>query len=493
MGAFKNQRGVLRVSPNNIDACVGVSSVVPNDPYFSQQWGLSQIGAPEAWAIATGSKKPVVAVIDSGVDYTHPDLRANIWSDPATGVHGLNAYSGNNDPQDANGHGTHVAGIAAAIGNNGTGGAGVSWSATIMPLRFTDASGSGTDSAAIQCIDYAIDEKLNHGVDVVAINASWGGYGGYDAVLSDAIQAAGNAGIIFVAAAGNNSTDNDSLPFYPASYSCSNIISVGASDSSDVPASFSNYGATSVDLFAPGVNVISTYPSNRYASLSGTSMATPFVSGTIALLATVSPSDSVATRISRVLQTVDPETSMTGECVTGGRLDLAKALESCVSVTGVAPASGYTTGGTSVVISGHNLTNASQVTFGGVAASYTVNSSTQITATSPAHAPGKVAVTVTADGVTSADLGPSTEFTYQSLPRYEQTDPHIAYAGTWTVWNTGLCVRRQLQVLELDGRFRHGELHRHLSQLDRHQGPALWNSQRQCRRRHRPTSRPLQS
>jgi subtilisin family serine protease len=450
---FKNLPGVLEVSPNNIDTCVGDSSVVPNDPDFAQQWGLDDIGAEQAWgvttgAVAAGSKEPVIAVIDTGVDYTHPDLEANIWSDPASGVHGLNAYSGNDDPQDENGHGTHVAGITAAVGNNGVGVAGVSWSAKIMPLRFMDASGSGTDSAAIQCIDYAIDEKVSHGVDVVAINASWGASGGYDAVMADAIQAAGNAGIIFVAAAGNNGTDNGLEPFYPACYPCSNIISVGASDSSDVPASFSNYGATSVDLFAPGVNVISTFPpgmdlpdsnvpSNGYATLSGTSMATPFVSGAIALLATVSPSDSLTTRMNRVLQTVDPETSMTGMCVTGGRLDLAKAVESCVSISGVAPASGYTPGGTSVVISGRNLTDVSQVTFGGVAASYKVNSSTQITATTPAHAPGKVAVAVTADGVTSADLGSATEFTYKSLSRYEQTDPRIAYAGTWTVWNTG--------------------------------------------------------
>jgi subtilisin family serine protease len=289
---FKNLPGVLEVSPNNIDTCVGDSSVVPNDPDFAQQWGLDDIGAEQAWgvttgAVAAGSKEPVIAVIDTGVDYTHPDLEANIWSDPASGVHGLNAYSGNDDPQDENGHGTHVAGITAAVGNNGVGVAGVSWSAKIMPLRFMDASGSGTDSAAIQCIDYAIDEKVSHGVDVVAINASWGASGGYDAVMADAIQAAGNAGIIFVAAAGNNGTDNGLEPFYPACYPCSNIISVGASDSSDVPASFSNYGATSVDLFAPGVNVISTFPpgmdlpdsnvpSNGYATLSGTSMATTF-------------------------------------------------------------------------------------------------------------------------------------------------------------------------------------------------------------------------
>ena len=217
----------------------------------------------------------MIADIDTGVAYDHVDLAANMWHNPGEipgngidddgngyidDVYGIDSVNGDSDPYDDHGHGTHTSGTAAAVGNNGIGITGVAWQARIMALKFLDAGRSGTDADAITCIDYVVDEKLNHGVNVVAINASWGG-GGYDALLRDAINAAGAANIVFCAAAGNGyGVDNDVTPHYPSSYDCANIISVAATDDNDALADFSNYGLTSVDLAAPGVDTLSTTP-----------------------------------------------------------------------------------------------------------------------------------------------------------------------------------------------------------------------------------------
>ena len=264
--------------------------VYPNDPLFTQLWGLNNTGqsggaagadisAPEAWSTTTGSAGVVVADIDTGVDYDHPDLAANMWRNPgeipANGkddddngyfddVYGINAITGSGDPYDDNGHGTHTSGTMAAVGDNGIGITGVAWQARIMALKFLSAKGPGTDADAIKCIDYVVNEKVNHGVNVVAINASWGGFD-YNGLIRDAINAAGKAGIVVCTSAGNGGDDavgddNDVTPHYPSSYDCANIISVAATDDNDALASFSNYGLGSVDLAAPGVGILSTVP-----------------------------------------------------------------------------------------------------------------------------------------------------------------------------------------------------------------------------------------
>jgi len=411
-------------------------AVTPNDPGFTDLWGLNNTGqtggtagadisAPEAWSTTTGGSGVVVADIDTGVAYNHVDLAANMWHNPGEipgngidddgngyidDVYGIDAVNGDSDPYDDQGHGTHTSGTAAAVGNNGIGITGVAWQARVMALKFLPGSGSGTDADAITCINYVVNEKVNHGVNVVAINASWGGVG-YDALLRTAINAAGAANIIFCAAAGNGGADNsgpgddnDAQPFYPSSYDCANIISVAATDDTDHLASFSNYGSTSVDLAAPGVGILSTLPGDGYASWSGTSMATPYVTGAVALCAAQFPSETMAQRVQRILGHVDPLASLSGMMTTGGRLDLAAAVNASVpapTVTSFTPAAGPA--GTSVTLTGTGLTGATTVAFHGAAATFTVVSATQITATVPSGATtGPIAVTTPAGTGTSA-------------------------------------------------------------------------------------------
>ncbi|MCE3015072.1 MAG: S8 family serine peptidase [Pirellula sp.] len=288
---------------------------IPNDPQFGSLWGLINYGAQgglanadiniePAWALGTATNV-VTAVIDTGVDYTHPDLAANIWSntdevagngidDDGNGyiddIRGWDFVSNDSDPMDDNGHGTHVAGTIGAVGDNGIGVTGVAWKASIMPLKFLDQSGSGSLSNAIKAIQYA---RVN-GAKI--INASWGG-GGFSSALQSAISQFITSGGLFVAAAGNEATNNDVTPSYPANYQ--GVISVGASTRTDTRASFSNFG-TSVDVFAPGQSILSTLPGNRYGSLSGTSMATPQVAGALALLWGQNPT-LTATTISQAL------------------------------------------------------------------------------------------------------------------------------------------------------------------------------------------------
>jgi subtilisin family serine protease len=340
--AYSADPAVLYAEP---DSKLHADVVTPNDPDFTALWGMNTIGAPTAWGVSVGSSGVVVADIDSGVDYEHPDLAANMWHNPGEiadngidddgngyvdDVYGIDTAYYTSNPWDPNGHGTHTSGTMAAVGNNGLGVAGVCWSAQIMALEFMDSSGTGDTSDAIECIDYMISEKVNHGVNVVAANNSWGG-GSYNQTLYDAIKAAGDAGIVFVCAAGNGGSDdigddNDSMPHYPSSYDCGNIVSVAATDSSDTLASFSNYGATSVDLAAPGVNILSTVPYGGYESWDGTSMATPHVTGAIALRAAVYPSETVTQRIAALESSVDPVPGLSGMVATGGRLDVAKLV-----------------------------------------------------------------------------------------------------------------------------------------------------------------------
>ncbi len=271
---YRNDPDVEYVEPNYYRYA---TATTPDDTFFSDLWGLNNAGdtdidAPEAWDITQGNSNVVVAVLDSGVDYNHPDLFNNMWTnsgeiagngldDDGNGkiddVRGWDFVDDDNDPIDSDDHGTHVAGTIAAVGNNGTGITGVSWSAQIMPLRFLDAFGSGSVADAIEAIDYAIDKGAN------IINASYGSYT-FSTAERDAIVRARDAGILFVAAAGNDSWNNDSLTkHYPSSYDLDNIIAVAATDQNDNLASFSNFGATSVDVAAPGTNIFSSRPDRQ--------------------------------------------------------------------------------------------------------------------------------------------------------------------------------------------------------------------------------------
>lgn len=321
---------------------------LPNDPHFSEQWALNNVGqdggkvgadlkALQAWSKTKGSREVVVAVLDTGVDYNHLDLTTNMWVrpdnvpqyvdqelGPFNDIQGYDANANVSDPMDDNGHGTHCAGIIGAEGNNGEGIAGINWNVQIMPLKFLGRGGFGSTKDAIEAINYAIDRKQK-GVNLRVISASWGSTANSKA-LEDAIRAAGENGILFVAAAGNNSTDNDRRPHYPSNYNLPNLISVAALDRTDSLASFSNYGAKTVHVAAPGREIVSTWLGNAYREASGTSMATPYVSGVAALIAANDPNISVEKLRERVLRSVDKLDVLNGKTVSGGRINAAKAL-----------------------------------------------------------------------------------------------------------------------------------------------------------------------
>ena len=320
----------------------------PNDPHFAEQWALSNTGqdggkegadlsALNAWTKTKGSKDVVVAVLDTGVDYTHLDLASNMWVRPDNvpqyfdeelgtynDLQGFDANINASDPMDENGHGTHCSGIVGAEGNNNEGIAGINWNVQIMPLKFLGRGGFGTTKDAIEAINYAIDRKQK-GVNIRIISASWGSTQ-YSKPLEDAIRAAGEQGILFVAAAGNSSTDNDRKPHYPSNYDLPNVISVAALDRTDSLASFSNYGAKTVHVAAPGREIVSTWLGNAYREASGTSMATPYVSGIAALVIANEPNISVEKLRERIIKSVDKIDSLNGKVVSGGRINAAKAL-----------------------------------------------------------------------------------------------------------------------------------------------------------------------
>ena len=313
--------------------------VVPNDPRFGDQWALKNTGVPgadiqatDAWTVSTGSADMLVAVIDTGVQITHPDLAANIWTNPdeiagngldddgngyVDDVNGWDFYGGDNSVFDSptdDDHGTHVSGTIAAVTDNGLGVSGINWQARIIPLKFIGPPG-GSTSDAIDAIEYAADK----GVKV--ISASWGG-GGYSIALKDAIEA---SGALFIAAAGNDYLDADAEPMYPAAYESDNIISVASSTSTDARSSFSNWGGTSVDVAAPGSNILSTVPTDSYAYFSGTSMATPHVSGLAALVLAdglLTPAEAK----NLILNSVDRLEAFSGLVRSGGRINAYNAM-----------------------------------------------------------------------------------------------------------------------------------------------------------------------
>lgn len=291
---------------------------VPNDPSFSELWGLNNTGqtvngitgtpdadidAPEAWNVTTGSRSVVVAVIDTGVNSANPELSANIWTNPGEipdngidddgngyvdDVHGWDFLNNDNDPTDDVEHGTHVAGTIGGLGNNGAGLSGVNWQVTLMPLKFLGPAGGSTYDA-VRAILYASQ------MGAQISNNSWGG-GDYSETLRAAIVTANERGHLFVAAAGNDYENNDVKSKYPCTYQEANVVCVGATDANDIKAGFSNYGAASVHLSAPGVNIYSTLPGGGYDYWAGTSMATPHVTGTAALMLSKLPSLNVQQR-----------------------------------------------------------------------------------------------------------------------------------------------------------------------------------------------------
>jgi subtilisin family serine protease len=345
---LSQQPDVEFAEPNYL---VHADDTVPNDTRFSELWGFSNsatpgadIGAVKAWDVSTGTSSVVVGVIDTGVDYNHQDLSANIWSAPTsftvnisgtnftcpTGSHGFNAITNTCDPMDDNDHGTHVSGTIGAVGNNSLGVVGVNWTTRIIGAKFLSSSGSGSTANAIRAIEFLVQAKQIFGAsaNVRVLSNSWGG-GGFSQALLDEINIANANGMLFVAAAGNSTRDNDAVPFYPASYDAPNVIAVAATDQHDALASFSNYGAESVDLGAPGIFVLSTTRNNTYKSFSGTSMATPHVSGTAALVLSKCALNTAALK-SNLLANVTPLASM-ASTLSGGRLNADASLRSCAA------------------------------------------------------------------------------------------------------------------------------------------------------------------
>ena len=348
---------VRYVEPNWI-----ITLTESGDPLTPQLWGLintgqsvngmpagrvgADIGAGTAWTLSTGSTDHVIAIVDSGVDYTHPDLRPNLWAAPApftvtvagqaiscpAGTYGFDAISRTCDPMDDHNHGTHVAGTIGAVGGNGIGVAGVNWTARMMALRFVDASGQGTTADAIAALEFAIEVRRHFAAtgqaNVRVLSNSWGTRA-YSQALADTIAVAAAENMLFVAAAGNNASSNDLLPMYPASYALPNVIAVAATTNTDGRAWFSNYGVSSVHLGAPGVDILSTVRGGSYGFSSGTSMAAPHVSGAAALVLSRCALDTAGLRTA-LLGTVERSAALASATITGGRLDAHSALRSCL-------------------------------------------------------------------------------------------------------------------------------------------------------------------
>ncbi|MDP9353227.1 MAG: S8 family serine peptidase [Chloroflexota bacterium] len=358
--ALESHPAVKYAEPN----WIYTHNATSNDPYYTNGslWGMygdktspaNQYGsqAGEAWATGhTGSDTVHIGVIDEGIDFRHEDLAANIWTNPvdvADGVdndgngyvddiHGWDFVNNDNTIYDGKGprdtstdaHGTHVSGTIGGVGGNGKGVVGVNWNVTIISAKFLGKNG-GTTANAIKAVDYITDLKIRHKLNLPATNNSWGG-GGYSQALYDAIERANTANVLFIAAAGNGGNDgvgddNDATPHYPSSYTNENIIAVAAIAKDGSITSWSNYGATSVDLGAPGSGIYSTTPKNTYKSYSGTSMATPHVTGAAALYASTHSGVSAAQIKNAILTSTIPTASLSGKTVTGGRLDANAAL-----------------------------------------------------------------------------------------------------------------------------------------------------------------------
>ena len=323
------------------------AAATPNDPFFSQQWGLTMIGMQSAWNRTKGSAGVTVGVLDSGVDVFNPDLLPNValnsgetgggregngLDDDANGLvddwRGWDWIEDDNNPADANGHGTHVAGTVGARGNDAKGVAGVAWQVKLMPLRVLDANNQGHVSDLVSAYGYAAAKNLP------IVNASLAGPT-FSQAEYDAMRAA--SGTLFVVGSGNDGRDNDAVGSYPCNHPLPNVLCVTASDQSDRRPGFASYGRRTVDLAAPGVDIMSTRPGGAWGSMSGTSTATPHVAGAAALIRSLYPGSSVAAIRASLLASADPAPAFAGTTLTGGRLNTARALASAPSEAAFPP------------------------------------------------------------------------------------------------------------------------------------------------------------
>jgi hypothetical protein len=329
---------------------------LPNDPDFAKQWGMYNSGQADStgqigvvgddinivplWQNGmTGKKDVTVAIIDTGLQWDHPDLAANLYTNPAEiagnnkdddsngfvdDIHGWNFAANSNTSSDDNGHGTHCAGVIGGVGNNGTGVTGINWNVSMMPVKFLDASGGGSLEGAVNAINYARMMKVR------VMSNSWGG-GGFSQAMFDAIKAAQDQGILFVAAAGNDGTTNDGdTPTYPSSYELQNVVSVAAVDNKGAIADFSNFGPKHVHVAAPGVNVYSTFMGSSYETLSGTSMATPHVSGISALLISEHPEWTAGEIKDRLIKTSTPASALRRKVMSKGVVNAWNAMNGII-------------------------------------------------------------------------------------------------------------------------------------------------------------------
>jgi len=406
MAALAGEASVLRAGLNYIVS----TQVVPNDPLFGSTWGmnnttsqLNDIDAPQAWDIYTGDPNYRVAVIDTGIDFNHPDLQGNIWVNPGEiandgidndgngyidDVRGWNFVTNTNNPQDGNGHGTHVSGTIAAKGNNGIGVAGVAWNAKIVPLKFLSDTGSGTTANAIKAIDYCTANGIK------LSNNSWGG-GLFDSLLLQAITNAGAVDHLFIAAAGNSALNIDVSLSYPASYNLSNMVNVASTTNTGTLSVFSNFGVATVHVGAPGSNIFSTWPialtvvgqPNGYNSISGTSMAAPHVTGLAALLRGKMPSWTATQVRSAILGSTKPLANLAGKIGREGIISAYNALlgtnveaipptVNAVRTPAAANAAGWNNANVTVAITGTDNVGGSGVRD----IKYTINAGTTITA-----------------------------------------------------------------------------------------------------------------
>lgn len=346
--ALAKDPAVLYAEPNFIMHEAATS----NDPSFPLQWALyntgqlvnghkgkpgADISAPPAWDSTRTTGSVVIGEADSGIDYNHPDLAANIWSNPGgiggcpAGTHGYNVVAKNCQPLDDNKHGTFVAGVMGAVGNNARGITGVAWRTQLLPVKFIHAGGWGTVAQLITGLDWIVKAK-QAGVDIGVVNDSgtWTSWS-YSRALDDELGKLASNHILFVTPSGNNKSDNDTTPRYPCNYGAPNEICVAATTQWDKLAAFSNYGAGSVDLAAPGANVYSTLPGGSYGYWQGTSFSSAYVAAAAAMVLGSCPSLTVTQLKADILDNVDQLASLQGKVASGGRLDLQRALQACAS------------------------------------------------------------------------------------------------------------------------------------------------------------------